>query len=377
MEYQPNFNDPRVIARVRHAYGFTRGVMSTTKPTRWAKTTINRYLGHQTHQLGRYLRQLLLITTDHHYSRDTGQTKEYLLNASGLDYLRYQLSTPDGQTFAQWAQNNNQQVVQDNNSNSYPSVTLLWDREVVANWALREYGPELQDLRFTYLDKSNRLWHPIQNIKREFKSDILERAGLRHHYDINSAAPTLLMRYAHQLGMETWPQAISEYLEHREEIRSTLAHQLGTDVKTIKIAINALFCGARLGNNPEFALYRLLGTRQRVELLRDNQFIQAIRQDIRDIWNAIQPVMSRKTIRDKNNRERLLPVSSRQKWQIYFSLERQVLDATRKYLIKTNNRHFLEHDGWSTEYPIDQTELSEFIYEQTGFRITLTYHTLA
>jgi hypothetical protein len=376
MAYQPNFNDPRVITRVRHAYGFTRAVMSTTKPTRWSQSAINRYLGHQTNKLGKYLREILLITTDHHYSMDTGLTKEYLLNEVGLNFLRHQLTTKDNKTFAQWAQNNDVKNVQENNSNSYPSVIHLFDEKVVSEWANREYGDELKNLSFKYEDKSNRLWHPLQNIKRMYKPKILSDAGLKYHYDINTAAPTLLMRKAQMMGMENWPTAIHNYIQFKSEIRDELARQLDMPAADVKIAINALFCGARLGNNNEFALYRLLGSKHRVDLLRNNKFIQELRADISACWQTIQVLIPRKTITDKNGKERLIPVSSKQKWNIYFELERSVLNAVKKYLSMTGNRHFLEHDGWSTEHPIDMDELINFVYQETGFKITISIHTL-
>jgi hypothetical protein len=47
-----------------------------------------------------------------------------------------------------------------------------------------------------------------------------------------------------------------------------------------------------------------------------------------------------------NGKTRRKPMSSKQKWNIYFDLERTVLSCVREYLTDTNNKHFLEHDGW-------------------------------
>jgi hypothetical protein len=65
----------------------------------------------------------------------------------------------------------------------------------------------------------------------------------------------------------------------------------------------------------------------------------------------------------------MLPISSRQKWGVYFDLERQVLNEIREFLLETNNRHFLEHDGWSCEQEVDQIALQQRIHERTGFRV--------
>lgn len=370
MNYQPNFTDARVVKRIHRAYGFARGMMSTTKPTRLAQSLINKYMGHQTDNLGKYLRQILLITTNNHYSMDSGITKEYMLNVIGLDYIRYQLKTPNANmTWNKWCSEAGVQTQEEIAKEEF--VRNVFDAMVVTEWAKREYGPELASLNFTYTDKSGRLWHPLQNIRSKYKPQILGDAGLKYHYDINSAAPTLLMRYAQQLGMDEWPAAINEYIQFKDVVRETLADSLGIPIKDIKITINALFCGARLGNNKEFALYQLLGNKERVELLRTNQFITELREDIKCCWSYIQTTMNRKTITDVNGITRLVPVNSKQKWAVYFQLERHVLNSVREYLEMTNNKYFLEHDGWSTEQPIDIPKLLAHIKTQTGFSITL------
>jgi hypothetical protein len=65
----------------------------------------------------------------------------------------------------------------------------------------------------------------------------------------------------------------------------------------------------------------------------------------------------------------MLPVSSKQKWGVYFDLERQVLNEIRAFLCETNNRHFLEHDGWSCEQPVDLAVLSARVHTATGFQL--------
>jgi hypothetical protein len=75
--------------------------------------------------------------------------------------------------------------------------------------------------------------------------------------------------------------------------------------------------------------------------------------------------MSRRT--GANNR--LIPISSRQKWGVYFDLERQVLNEIRAFLSASNTRHFLEHDGWSCESAVDIDLLTQHVLERTGFRI--------
>jgi hypothetical protein len=71
--------------------------------------------------------------------------------------------------------------------------------------------------------------------------------------------------------------------------------------------------------------------------------------------------------------ERRLPVNSKQKWLLYFELERQVIDSVRDYLSERSIKHFLIHDGWSCSSEIDRTELSLYVRTQTGFDLTFDY----
>jgi hypothetical protein len=58
---------------------------------------------------------------------------------------------------------------------------------------------------------------------------------------------------------------------------------------------------------------------------------------------------------------------------MYFDLERRVLNCVRRYLDETNNKYFLEHDGWSTTNEIDVIKLYDYILDHTGFNLKIEY----
>jgi hypothetical protein len=45
------------------------------------------------------------------------------------------------------------------------------------------------------------------------------------------------------------------------------------------------------------------------------------------------------------------------------------LNQVQNYLRLTKNRYFLEHDGWATEYQINEHELNEHIKNTLGFDV--------
>ena len=370
MSYEPKITDPRVLKRIRHAYGFTKGCLSPTKSHSWAKVVIDKYYGRSNNELGNYLRNTLLICTSDRYNKDTGETKQYKSNQQGLDYIKQLIMGQTSEEFTQWAQNNGYKKKITSLTTTTPSVQLLFDHYCVSKFIENEYGSELGNLNFIYQDKSNRLWHPIQNVKKDYKKSIFSRHGLSYQYDIDACAPTLIHQLSQKVDMDLYLFSLRHYLKDKTMIRNELAKQLDVDSKTIKIIINALFCGARIGNSKEFAISQLLNNDiAKIQFLKEDPFISELRNDIKIMWEYIEPIMAKTYTKTKSGKQRKLPLSSKKKWHLYFDLERQILNQVRNYLTETNNRHFLEHDGWATEHQVNEHELNQYIMYKTGFDV--------
>ena len=367
MSYHPRLTDARVRARIERAYGFARGVFSETEAHSWSTRYIDRYFGQQQNALSQWLRQQLLICVNDRYNKDRGETKQYQLNTAGVAYIRHCLQGGSG-TITDYAAENH-----DTNLDCLTQADHhRFDEQCVAQWVFREFGRELDAGQFDYQDKSSRLWHPLQSVKRIYKKPLLAQHGLAYHYDIQCSAPTLIHQHAQQQQdpMDLYLFALRRYLDNRTSIRQELAQKADIDVRQAKILINALFCGARLGNNPDFALSQLLGNDSaRIEYLKQDPYITELRDDIKICWTYIQPSMARRSIQDKNNRTRMLPISSREKWMRYFELERIVLNSVIDYMRDRSMKYFLEHDGWACNQLIDISELSEYVFDSTGYRV--------
>lgn len=350
--YTPNFADPRVQRKLRTALGFARSCFSDTKPRQWSTRYIDRFFGGQSNKLSKWLRQQLLVNTNSHWSIEHRQCKEYTLNLANYTALKQQLE------------------------NDIVPTTIVTDLDtnIVLNWAKTEFKDELATRVFTYTDLKGRLWHPLQNVRREYKRTILADANLRFQYDIQCCAPTLIWQHAQQQeqAMDEIPEYIDAYLKDRKGIRNQIAQQAELDPSAIKVLVNALFSGAKLGNNPTFATYKMFsGDLARIEYLKQDPFITGLRSDIKTCWEHIKPSMVRRSIVNKNNKTQLLPLSSKDKWNRYFQLERLVLNSVIDYLKANEIQFFAEHDGWTTSIELDQNELIDHVYKQTGFRIKI------
>ena len=371
MSYKPNFSDNRVLNRIKHAYGFTKGALSTTEPHGWAKVVIDKYFGQQQHDLGKFLRDTLLICTSHRYNKDTGVTKQYMANPTGLEYIKQILLGTDVKEFTQWAMDNGCKKNIITPLNTTPSVSLLFDHFCINQFLQKEHQKELSELDFIYLDKSNRLWHPIQNFKKDYKEQLFYQNKLIWQYDIETCAPSLIHQYSQKQDMDLYLFAIRKYLKDKNIVRNELASNLEIDNKTSKIIINALFCGARIGKSIDFAITKLLDNDMaKVEYLKQDPYITELISDIKTCWTYIEPTMAKAyKLNESTGKLRKIAITSKKKWLLYFELERQVLNHVIKYLKLTNNRYFLEHDGWVTETQINEHELSSYLKEYTGFDV--------
>jgi hypothetical protein len=244
--------------------------------------------------LSRYLRQQLLIETNSHWNKDTGKCKEYVLNPTGVQHLCDCIGLTKNNTTTQL-------------------------HHIVVEVAQAEYNPELATGNFVYNDKSNRLWHPLQNFRRAFKQHVLEQNGYQYHYDIECCAMTLIHQHAqrrpeiqHQGRWQQGPMdlylfALRDYLRDRHGVRQQIAHDVAADPEIIKRIINALLAGAKLSCSPTTEIYRLLsGDVARIRCLQQHQYLTQLRADIKTCWDYIKPTLMRRSKLNKNNQERLL-----------------------------------------------------------------------
>ena len=357
MTYTPRWSDPRIQQRIRRAIGFAAGVMSPESSQAWSTRYIDQWFGQQQNPLSRYLRQQLLIETNSRWNKDTGECKQYRLNSSGVRFLSDAIG-----------------VVADDNTQLYPIVLQV---------AQSQYQTELTSGTFEYNDQSSRLWHPLQSFRREIKQSVLEQNGYLYHYDIQACAMTLIHQHSQRVPevivdgvwqsgpMDLYLFALRDYLRDRNTVRQQIATDTDIDPVIVKRMINALLAGARLSAHPETEIYQMLnGDLARIQFLQQHQYLTDLRADIKTCWDYIRPTIPpRFSNNTKSGRPRRLPMSSRQKWMLYFDLERQVLNEIRTYLSERGHRYFLEHDGWSCDHLVDQQELAQFIHERTGFDV--------
>ena len=244
----------------------------------------------------------------------------------------------------------------------------------------KHHGRELAILSFKMNDKSNRLWHPLQNLKRERKTEFWSTYGLPFDYDIEACAPTILFQLALQAGLpEITLATLRDYLDDRSAFRAHVTNITGLTPHDSKRLINSMFNGARLAASAYCTAFRALqyDFAAMTRLQNDRDVTRLIR-DIRQVWRRLELVERHKQTPSfaevlagtAKPVERRLK-TSKQKWGYYFTWERRVLDAITKFLERDGNRYFTEHDGFRTQREVALGNLQDEVHRRTGLRLTI------
>ena len=350
--YNPNFNDPRVKARIKKSIGFVSAMVTADKE-QWLSTRfIDVHLGCQRNQLSKFLRSNLLICVDETYDMHSKQCKKYVLNLTGLNNLRDLVDQKNG--------NKHIHII-------YPSVV-----DLAIEWGKNRYEEQLSSLDFQYVEKSHRLCNEIQNIRSEARSKLLAQAGLSYNYDIETSAPTILYQHSHMTPSATGEvcSVIEYYIDNKQHVRTTLSDESGLPIENIKKIINAMFSGGFLTSYKRSEVFKLCNKDVGVvKFLQQHQFIIGLKADIATMWKPIKADTKAEYYWTNTNKYRKRPFNPRTKWNIYFKLERQMINEVISYCNEIQCKYFLEHDGFRTNKKIDTDDLSLYVKLGTEYNI--------
>lgn len=378
------------FARKRKLEKALQGVAINThahKPREWASKSIRTWMGKN--ELGLELKNSLLVCVDSRYSNYEGNKfcMKYIRNDAAFKYFCMVL---DGKTEVSLAQFLAAQEDVEL-SRQAEEVAKKYDYELVAQLMLREHETELKTKKFNMKEIGPREYHPIQNMRKAVRAKFLAEHGLPYDYDIEAAAPSLLYERALRCEMKQelpmikalvndpvsvrytiWSnlnKAINELNKHYKEMDcdSTVKAFTLTEVKRI---INAFFCGARVcyktGSYQNYALSDMLGNNQmKLIILSGDEYCKELKKEITKLWSAIKPHETHR----KSIEGRSLPLSSKQKWGIYFRLENEVMTAVKGALDRMDIKYLTMHDGMQTDKMVDTQWLSAEVFTETGYRV--------
>lgn len=315
--YVPNLKNSRVTSVIARSIDWCERVLSPDWATPVHTNTLREVFG-SSKDVSAWLKANLLIQSGQY---EVGKKSfEYTINADGMKKVKALIPT---QAYIMLL--------------PIPSVE-------------EKYASEVLSGNFSYSTKSDRYWHPLQNMKREKKREFWTQNGYCFDYDINACAPTILIQLATKMGLHPLASApIRDYLDNKCAFRERIAALVDISYDDAKRLINSLFNGARLAANPHCAAFRLLGSTEKMRLVQNDHQVKMLRTAIKSMWSSID----RKTARDVS--------TSSGKWALYFRWERLVLDVIKRELDKMDLQYFTEHDGFRTTEEVDVTVLETAI----------------
>jgi len=132
---------------------------------------------------------------------------------------------------------------------------------------------------------------------RRIKPDLFRQVGLTYHYDIECAAPTIIQQYAQQKGLDTETPGIDQYINNKRLIRQHIADLVDIDVTLAKRIIQAITNNARVSQDPRKDVFRMVDCDvNKLDLLKQDEWLTQYRQDFRMCWRAIHPVVGEQFI---------------------------------------------------------------------------------
>jgi hypothetical protein len=280
-----------------------------------------------------------MITTDNWFNAQTGQCKKYQLSVEGLNKIK-----------------------------------ALAGLEQFVPELSSDLSHQLESGEFEYTAKSDRIYNPIQQISKQTRGTLLANRGYRYNYDIEAAAPTLLLQRAQQIDHTQTFTALQHYVSNRSQVRSELAQQCEISQDKIKFVINAMLQGAVISCYQHGKIFQELDCDYNaIKKLQNNATVSALKTDIKLLWSILRRDLPEKHITLASGKTRRARLNGKDKSGYYRVIENQVGKVIQKTLRKQHIKFLWIHDGWCCDGIIDPREVETQVRRATGYTVKIDY----
>ena len=311
-------------------------------------------------ELGRQFKSALLVETNSSYSNaERAFCKKYKVNKQNLiEILKRSDEVANKQEPAICIQ------------------VFADEDEALQHWTVRYYrclyADQLSGKKpFTYMDRSYRKWHPLQNVRRSHKGQIFE-GYLEHDYDISTALISVMLGDVQRLDptfdMSKY-ELIYRYRDNKAIVRQNVGELLDLDPDQVKELFSYINNNGIISASPFMALLGIVGSKEKVGEIRRHKFFQQYRIQIKSLWR-MWVYFNNRQVYWRNDKDRPL-VANKKRFNLYFFIERKLLDVIEEYLQSKSVVYFLEHDGFRSSLPIDKTELEQTIKDKIQIEVNI------
>ena len=340
MSYTPNFTDPRVVTAVKRALTFVEQYTRSQQVHWHSSRTLYKHFGNTSKPLGRYLKQNLLTVTDKYYNSETGVCMKYTRNDQGIQQIKEAAGLTD----------------------FLPQITPELEQQLATG-------------EFEYSNKSNRSFNSLQYIPKAISGQLMANHGYTYHYDMEAAAPTLIMQRARRLEPNLVLANLEHYVNNRSQVRKEIAKECKITESQVKTVVNGILTGGVIAAWHGRKIFQELNfSYDAVIKLNNNPLVLGIKEDIKAIWKTLRVEFPVRYLEDKNGKSRKMRLSARDKSSLYFELEAEVGGVIRRTLSKRKIKCLWKHDGWSCDKFIDPLDVELEVRRATGYSIKLEWN---
>ena len=381
--YEPNFDDPRVRRRVQNALEFVTHVFLGRKELQLSKKRIEHpnHFGacNPRNKLSKWLRQLLLIVVDNRYcyTGDDQFSKTYALNNPAVVYLDKRIRGEITLSWDQYQKKNTCNPLKQvqNESDKEQSIEIMTER------MFARYKDEIATGEFSMNEKSNREWHRLQNIPSSHRKRRFAQEGYIYDYDLEAAAPTLLLQRARLMGLNKPTPVMDYYLANKTVVRNLIAEECGISYQQAKLVITSILQGGVLSAYSDNKTYRDVLNRNSIatRALQNNDIITSLRGEVGMIWRTLTRDIPREMITTKTGRQQRSRITAKQKSEIYRQEEQRVMKEIKRWIKKKEPmaRVMTEHDGWRSDTMMDVIDIIDHVRRTTGYVIKIEWNKIS
>ena len=339
-QYTPKFSDPRILATTKRALSFVALYTKASHQAWISRNQIYKHLGNTSRPLGRYLKEHLLIEADKYYNSETGICKKYKRNDAGIAIIKQQAGLMD----------------------FIPALDPKLEEQLSTG-------------EFEYVDKSDRIFNPIQFLPKQIRGPLLANHGYTYYYDIEAAAPNLLIQLAQRHDPSLCLDNLKNYITNRSQVREDIALATGLTTSQVKTVINGILQGGVISSWQRNQLFQELNySHDAVIRLNHNDSLRGIKQDISKLWKTLRVEFPVRYLTDVNGKLRKKRLNGKDKSGLYRQLESEVGVVIRRLLKSKKIQALWIHDGWCCDRFIDPSDVELKVKRATGYSIRLEWN---
>jgi hypothetical protein len=339
MNYKPNYKDKRTLATSQRIVEWLETNIGGNPNKRLMSTLLRKPEAFGDSQLGRYLRNYLLIKVNPSFQPGKF-SQQYRIDIDRLNKLRIRIGL---------------------------EPTKLKRNDIEGRFEAQVDA--IESGNFPYNESHGRWHNGLQNISKIIKEHEFAKRGYEYDYDIECCAPTLFLQRAGQLKpkMKSLP-FYNFYLTNKTEVRDELCIKYNLSKTQIKQILNGLFQGGILNTYYDNKIFGYIGKNSfKMKQLKQDEYLIELQKEIKYIWKILRDDVS---VVLKTNFKRL---NGKYKSDYYKRLEELVMTNVWTYLKKNKVKHFREHDGFrSTEFVIPN-ELEQIVKIKTGYQVKFVW----